>query len=76
MPEAGRTLGKCECEHTSHFGEGEGHAYGAERWVRPVTTTYGTFMMCRECEAEVPSMFLINAGGRADEGPRTQGADA
>lgn len=41
---------KCECEHSSHFDDGLGHAYGKEcKSLVAKKTAYGTFKLCTDC---------------------------
>lgn len=43
--------GRCECEHASHFddGDGIGHVYGEEAHLTGLETVWGTFRVCPTC---------------------------
>lgn len=53
----------CECEHACHFPDehklspngNPGHRYGAKfapRYLVAVTTPWGTFLVCKDCDKD------------------------
>lgn len=58
-----RGIGRCECEHERHWSKDGAprvsHPFLTTLFVRSVTTTYGTFRVCRECEGTCLAAHII-----------------